>query len=40
MKSFLGSPVLDEAKKLLAAAPHQDPSRQVHEFKGFHLNEV
>ena len=40
MVSFLGSPALDEAKKILATAPHQDSSRAMHEFKGFYLKEV
>ena len=40
MVGFLGSPMLEDAKKILAAAPHQDPSRAPHEFKGFYLKEV
>lgn len=40
MVAFLGSPGLEDAKKILATAPHQDPSRAPHEFKGFYLNEV
>ena len=39
MVKFLGSmdtdPDLVKAKELLAAAPHYDPSRSPHEFKGF-----
>jgi len=40
MVGFLGSPMLEDAKKILATAPHQDPSRAPHEFKGFYLTEV
>ena len=40
MVGFLGSPMLEDAKKILATAPHQDPSRAPHEFKGFYLQEV
>lgn len=40
MVTFLGSSGMEDAKKILATAPHQDSSRSMHEFKGFYLNEV
>ena len=32
--------LLEKAKKVIAAAPHYDTSREPHEFKGFFLEEV
>ena len=40
MKAFLGSSAVEDAKKVVSAAPHYDSSRQPHEFKGFFLPEV
>lgn len=40
MVAHLGSPALEEAKKVIAAAPHYDTSREPHEFKGFFLPEA
>ena len=40
MKKFLESPELEEAKKVVSAAPHYDNSRTHHEFKGFFLEDA
>jgi hypothetical protein len=40
MVAFNGSDGYKKAMEVMAAAPHQDPSRQPHEFKGFFLSEI
>ena len=40
MVGFLGGSKIEEMKKVLASAPHQDTTRQAHEFKGFFLKDV
>ena len=40
MKSYLGSPALENAKKTVSAAPHYDGARTPHEFKRFFMPEV
>ena len=40
MKKCLESPELEEAKKVVSAAPHYDNSRTHHEFKGFFLEDA
>jgi hypothetical protein len=40
MVAFDGSDGYKKAMEVMAAAPHQDPSRQPHEFKGFFLSEI
>ena len=40
MVAFGDSDGFKKAMEAMATAPHQDPSRQPHEFKGFFLSEI
>ena len=40
MVAFGDSDGFKKAKEAMATAPHQDSSRQPHEFKGFFLPEI
>lgn len=40
MVAFGDSDGFKKAKEAMATAPHQDSSRQPHEFKGFFLSEI